>query len=340
MKKQKKGWLDTIMNTHKIPLKLRPVPKNILWGGSRLKKMYGKSAPFDKIAESWELTIRDEGISVIDGGENDGSTLLEYISRDFLGTVGTAANGGTFPLLIKFIDAEDDLSVQVHPDDRYAASNKGESGKTEMWYIISADEGAELIYGVCSSIRGDEFKRAVRDGSAERYLRRVPVHAGDVFFIPSGQVHAICKGILLAEIQQNSNTTYRIYDYNRTGADGKKRELHIEKALDSIKFFSDEDIYALRFEDAPGRSAAHPNGEVLCNCKYFRVSAFDLNGCITFNVDERSFLSLLFIDENSSAEVSTSVSSVHAHGGDSIFIPAGCGEVTVFGHGKFLLSEL
>lgn len=328
------------MLINKYPMKLRSVPKEIIWGGDKLKQSYGKTASFDKIAESWELTVREDGMSIIENGEYKGTSLENYISQDFVGTVGSSADTNSFPLLIKFIDASDNLSVQVHPNNEYALSWEGESGKTEMWYVVQADEGAELVYGLREGVSRSLFEEAIKNETTNETLRRIRVRAGDVYFIPSGQVHAICKGAFIAEIQQNSNITYRIYDYDRIDANGKKRELHINKALDSIKFYTNDEILALRFEGSVKRQPPKEPADVLCDCKYFRVSKFNLNGRLKLYADEKSFLSLLFTETSGKSEVTSNGISVSVNGGDSVFVPAGSGDVTVTGHGKFLLSEI
>ena len=185
----------------KYPLKLSAVFKEIIWGGTRLKEEYGKVCDLDKLAESWELTVRPDGMNVITNGEYAGMTLGEYLGEEAKG----------FPLLIKLIDACDKLSIQVHPNDEYAMKNEGEYGKTEMWYIVDALPGSKLVYGL-SGYDPDTFRKALADGECEKYLNYVDVKKGDVFFIPSGCVHAIGAGILIAEIQQSSKVTYRVYD--------------------------------------------------------------------------------------------------------------------------------
>ena len=215
-------------------LKLIAPCKDYIWGGNRLREEYGKKLDSDKIAESWELSCHKDGQSVIDGGEFDGKTLSEFIEKKGrIAVLGTNCERFEyFPILIKLIDAKDNLSVQVHPSNEYALKVEGEYGKTEMWYIVDCNEGAELLYGFKHEISRDEFAERIKNNTLLEVANNVPVHKGDVFFIESGTLHAIGKGILIAEIQQNSNTTYRVYDYGRVGKDGKPRELHIEKALD------------------------------------------------------------------------------------------------------------
>ena len=208
-------------------LKLQPVFKDYIWGGTRLRDEYGFESPLEKLAEGWMLSCHKDGENTVLNGEYKGKTLSELIkdNPEFLGENGKKFE--YFPILIKLIDAKNDLSVQVHPDNEYALRVEKEYGKTECWYILDCDEGAELIYGFNKKISSEEFKKKIADNTFLDTVNKVKVKKGDLFFIEAGTLHAIGKGILLAEIQQNSNTTYRVYDYGRLGADGKPRELHI-----------------------------------------------------------------------------------------------------------------
>ena len=320
------------------PIKLTPVFKQIIWGGERLRRNFNKISPLDKIAESWELTHRPDGMSTIANGAYRGETLEKYLSDHPL-AVGTNRNGVRFPLLIKFIDAEDDLSIQVHPDDEYASKYEPDTGKCEVWYIAEADEDACLIYGLKKKVSREEMMELLIRGEADRILNKISIKKGEVYFIPAGHVHAICKGALIAEIQQNSNVTYRMYDYDRADANGKKRELHVSKALDVIKHRTAGEIEALRFCGNPLRRAAFDGCEVLCDCSYFRVSKVSSDAVFCFTADPSSFASLLFL-EASRVTVSCGGGSVEGVRGDSIFIPAGNGEVTVEGKCEFLISEI
>ena len=213
------------------PFVLKAPCKDYLWGGNRLRE-FGKESDADKIAESWELSCHPDGESVIASGDYAGMTLPAFLAAHPEAAGESCRDFERFPVLIKLIDAHDNLSVQVHPDDAYALAHEGEYGKTEMWYIVDAEPGAELLYGFARDVTKEEFRRAIEENTLLDLVRHVPVRPGDVFFIPAGTLHAIGKGILIAEIQQNSNTTYRVYDYGRVGKDGKPRELHIAKALD------------------------------------------------------------------------------------------------------------
>lgn len=322
------------------PLKLTAVPKDMIWGGRKLNKIYGKFPSQQRVAESWELTVRCDGMSVIENGAFSGTSLEEYIDAH-PDALGSDVAGEDFPLLIKFIDAALDLSLQVHPDDEYARIHESEHGKTEMWYVIDADEGAEIIYGLCDSVTKEKLKRALEDSCILDKLNRMYVRKGDVFFVPPGQIHAICRGVLLAEIQQNSNVTYRIYDYDRIDSDGKKRELHVDKALNTVRYYTKDDLNTLQFCGKAGRRQAHEGFNIICDCSHFRVSTACLSedrSELRFTVDEKSFVSLLFTDAEN-ASVCCGGVTVTASSGDSIFIPAGAGAVVLRGKCNVLLSE-
>ena len=322
----------------KYPLLLRPVSKEIMWGGNILKREYNKTAPFENIAESWELTVRENEMCVIANGEYADMTLGEYIDADKAGILGTNIEKyDRFPLLIKFIDANDKLSIQVHPDNEYSLTNENELGKTEMWYIMAAEAGAKLVYGLKDGCSLNEFRQAVADGKTEEMLNFVDVHPGEVYFIPSGQVHAIGAGILIAEIQQNSNVTYRVYDYNRRQADGSLRQLHTEKALDVIKLRSTEEIDEIRFALPDNAEGC----ELLCSCEYFtsRKYVTDADSTAILYADDKSFISLLVLDADS-ADISMDGTEYRIKKGESYFIPAGAGNISISGKAEVIASVI
>lgn len=253
------------------PLKLSPVTKSPIWGGTRLLREWGKRANAPTVGESWELTVRQGENSVIENGPLAGRTLGEALREAGL-------LSGEFPLLIKLIDAADALSVQVHPDDAYAARAEHDRGKTEMWYIVAADAGAEIVCGLSDGATREDLAKAVRENDPQRVLKTRKVRAGETYFIPAGLPHAIGRGILIAEIQQNCDLTYRMYDYGRLGPDGVPRALHIEKALDVVRPFTDAEIAALRFSRATEDLSG---GEVLADCAYFRVERLQKGGAYT-----------------------------------------------------------
>lgn len=221
------------------PLKFSPILKDKIWGGTKLKTLFNKPATSDHLGESWELSGYEGDESVVTNGflaGNNLAELLEVYMGDLVGDRVFERYGHTFPLLFKLIDANDNLSIQVHPNDETARARHDSLGKTEMWYVVDADPGAELIIGFAHDSSKEEYSQAVERGEVERLLQHVPVQRGDVFFIPAGLVHAIGRGVVVAEIQESSDITYRIYDYKRKDADGHERELHVAQALDVIDF--------------------------------------------------------------------------------------------------------
>lgn len=257
------------------PFLLEPAYKDYLWGGTRLKTEYGKETDLEIVAESWECSVHPDGPSRIASGHWKGRTLAEFLEAcpEAMGTHGKKYK--TLPILVKLIDAKEDLSVQVHPDDVYALAHEGQLGKTELWYILKADPGATLIYGFAHDVTPELVRKAVREGTILDHLQRVPVHEGDVFLIEPGTVHAIGGGVLLAEIQENSNVTYRVYDYDRLGKDGKPRELHLEKALEVMNF------KAAKEPRSPQRVIRYTPGvarELIGRCRYFQVERVTVNG--------------------------------------------------------------
>lgn len=292
------------------PFLLKGVCKDYIWGGSRLRD-YGKVSD-TRIAESWELSCHPDGESVLP----DGRTLTQYLKEHPEAMGVHCADFERFPVLVKLIDAADNLSVQVHPDDTYAMQHEGEPGKTELWYVIDAQDGAELIYGFREALTKEEFRRAIETHTLLDKVNRVPVKAGDTFYIPSGTLHAIGKGLLIAEIQENSNTTYRVYDYGRVGADGKPRELHIDKALDVTNLCPVQNI-------VPGQATKFSEGctiQTLGACRYFEVMKIVVQEKAHLGADT-SFNHILVLD--GTAVLYEDGETLSIKKGDSVFVPAG-----------------
>ena len=314
--------------------KLQPSFKDYLWGGTKLRTVYGKDCSLDKVAESWELSTHKDGLTIIDSGEHKGETLLSYVEKYGKEVLGTKCSlDKDIPILIKFIDAKDALSIQVHPDNEYALKNENDFGKTEMWYIIDAEPDAKLIYGFKENISKEQFKKAIEENTLEDLVNEVDVQAGDVFFITPGTMHAIGKGIVIAEIQQRSNVTYRIYDFGRVGADGKTRELHIDKALDVTKLEAAKNAkkdYILNKFDG------YEKGN-LASCEYFNVDLLNIETKATLNCDETTFNCITILDGNCTV---VGKDSLEIKKGESIFIPAGYGEYTLTGKCKAILSTI
>ena len=309
------------------PIKLKPAFKDYLWGGTRLRDDFGKDCDFEKIAESWELSCHKDGNSVVADGEFAGLTLAEYIEKQGKTVLGSNCERfENFPILIKLIDAKDNLSVQVHPDNDYAMRVEGEYGKTEMWYIVDCDEGASLLYGFKKDISKEEFRERIENNTLLEVTNSVPVKKGDVFFIEAGTLHAIGKGILIAEIQQNSNTTYRIYDYGRVGADGKPRQLHIDKAVEVTDLCPAKPYPVSEPVKNDGWSE-----KKLASCEYFTVNSLEIDTRASLEADNGSFVHILVTEGGCvfSAEGSTPCELVK---GDSLFIPAGLGKFELTGN--------
>ncbi|MBQ4530360.1 MAG: class I mannose-6-phosphate isomerase [Lachnospiraceae bacterium] len=310
-------------------LKLSSAGKDYLWGGTRLIKEYGKPFRWDKLAETWELSCHPDGLCSIAEGEFSGKTLVEYIQKKGIAILGTKCQHmKQFPLLIKFIDAKNDLSIQVHPSDEYALKYEGQYGKTEVWYVIDSQPGAFIYYGFKKTISNEEFAERIQNKTLLEVLNKVEVKKGDVFFIEPGTIHAIGGGNLIAEIQQNSNVTYRVYDYGRVGADGKERELHIDKAKAVTK--------------CTPPKCDNDFGSHLVSCDYFTVDKFTLDGKskkkMSGTVDNTSFASVLILDGKGTIRAGEEV--VEVKKGDSIFMEAGTGKFEVEGEVEMLITTV
>ncbi len=252
-------------------LKLQPACKSYLWGGRRLKDDYHKVFEGEPLAETWELSCHPDGPSRIVGGTYDGWTLPDYLQKEGKRVLGSNCQiFDDFPVLIKFIDAKENLSVQVHPNNTDALEREHQYGKTEMWYVLDAQPGAFLYHGFRHEITREEYRQRIENNTLTEVLNAVEVKKGDLFFIPAGTVHAIGKGMVIAEIQQNSNVTYRVYDYDRLGADGKPRQLHIEQAI--------------RVSDLRPPRTDYNFGGHLVRCAYFTVDRVDAPAAL--EVDE------------------------------------------------------
>ncbi|MCI8361439.1 MAG: class I mannose-6-phosphate isomerase [Clostridiales bacterium] len=313
------------------PMKLTPAFKDYLWGGARLRTEYHMQSDLDKLAEAWVLSCHKDGPSVVANGELAGMTLeaaIDKLGKDCLGTKGKAF--AFFPILIKLIDAKDNLSIQVHPSDEYALRVEGEFGKTEMWYVVDCDPGAYLYYGFNREIAPDEFARRIADNTLLEVLNKVEVKKGDCFFIESGTIHAIGAGLLIAEIQQNSNTTYRVYDYGRVGADGKPRQLHVEKAKEVTQLCPPTAAYGA-VQTVEGKAR-------LASCKYFTVDKLEVRGETGLSVDGASFASLLCLE--GCLIVEAAGQSVSMVPGDCVFLPASLGGVQLKGNGAVVCSRV
>ena len=320
------------------PFLLKPAGKDYLWGGNRLQTEFNKELPLEPLAETWECSTHPAGPSIIASGIYEGMSLTQLLAEhpEFLGTHPGAE--GELPILIKFIDAKKDLSVQVHPTDEYAREHEnGQLGKTEMWYVMDAAPDAHLIYGFYHDIEKPQLKESLENGTVEKYLQKIKIQKDDVFLIEAGTVHAIGAGALIAEIQENSNLTYRLYDYNRLDKNGKPRELHIKKALEvaNLKGSAEprQPLRLLKYK----KGAAE---EFLCRCKYFQVERYLLNTessrkLIEFQTDKNSFQVFLCLD-GCGVIFMEDGDSLNFFKGDCFFVPADSMKIRFHGKARFL----
>lgn len=313
-------------------LKFENILKSIIWGGDQICKFKGITPQLDGIGESWEISQVEGSVSVVAEGEYKGKTLTEVMQKEGASLMGKHVQekyGDTFPLLIKFIDARDNLSIQVHPDDELAAARHNSLGKTEMWYVISASEGAGLYSGFSRQITPDEYVKRVENNTITDVLSFHKVKSGDVFFLPAGRIHAIGKGIFIAEIQQSSNITYRIYDYNRKDKNGNTRELHTELAKDAID-------YKL-YDNLQTTYAPAPDKEVkLAECKYFVTNLLDVKSSIECDIASRDSFVIYICMGGEAVLTDTEGNETHMKQGETILVPASTGKVTITGKAKLL----
>ena len=293
--------------------KLYPEFKDYIWGGEKLKTKYGKQTEKTPCAESWELSFHKDGLTRL----ADGKTLLETATEEQLGR--NVKKFPFFPVLIKLIDAKENLSVQVHPSDEYALKNENSFGKTEMWYIVEAEQGAGIYLGFNRDVTEEEYQKAIKENRLTELLNFYEVKAGQCYFIPSGTIHAIGKGCLICEIQQNSNLTYRVYDYGRKDKNGKARELHIDKALQVTSLRKFEPI---TFDDCLGK------------CEYFTVQKYEINDRKEFVTDEKSFHCVTCVSG------SGVINDMGLRQGDSYFIPASFGKYLVKGNVGIIVTKI
>ncbi|MBR1691823.1 MAG: cupin domain-containing protein [Lachnospiraceae bacterium] len=316
--------------------RLAPAYKDYLWGGSRLSEQFGKDNHGKHIAESWELSTHPAGESVIASGHSAGMTLTQYLQEEGKEILGWKCEPfERFPLLIKFIDARKRLSIQVHPGDEYALKVEGEYGKNEMWYILDAAEGAFVYAGFTEDMTEEECRRRIAEGALEEVLHKVPVKAGDVIFIEAGCVHAINEGILVLEIQQSSNATYRLYDYDRLDADGQRRPLHLDKA------FANLNLKKKAVSTSPEGEKEQKKGyvsQLLGECKYFSAIAYEVETRAELSLDDSTFTSVTFLEGEGT--IATPGRQLAFRAGDSFFVTAGKKVLTIGGKCRFILSRI
>lgn len=328
------------LNLRTRPFLLKPAGKDSLWGGTRLNDDFSKNIDLHPLAETWECSTHPDGPSIVASGEHSGKLLTEVLKEnpEYLGTHPRTKD--ELPILIKFIDAKKDLSVQVHPNDEYAMKNEnGSLGKTEMWYVLDALKDSKLIYGFNHDIKKDRLRKSLENGTVEKYLQKIKIAKDDVFYVEAGTVHGIGAGALIAEIQESSNLTYRLYDYNRVDKHGNLRELHIDKALDVVNLKGSAE------PRQPMRVLNYKKGcasELLCRCKYFQVERQLINTercreMADFQTGSNSFQVLLCIN-GCGVLFDEDGNYINIFKGDCIFVPANSIPLKI--HGKIQMLKV
>ncbi len=331
---------NTLGSSSRFPFLLSPVAKDYLWGGERLKGLFDDGDAFDIIAEAWVCSTHDHGVSMVASGPCKGQLLTDVLKRhpDYLGS-HPSCDAGQLPVLIKFIDAKQNLSVQVHPDDDYAKEHEsGQLGKIEMWYVLEAKEGARIVYGFNGDYEKEDIGQALDEGRIEECLNYVPVKAGDVFLVKPGTVHAIGEGILIAEIQESSDLSYRLYDYGRLDREGHARPLHIDKSLDVLNYKTTPmpKLPMRIFSYVPGAAT-----ELLARCEYFQVERMllyteDMPAGVSYQTTRYSFEVLLCYSGQAVIENPTTHESIRLDMGRAIFAPASSPALRLTGHASLL----
>lgn len=326
------------------PFVLKAEGKDYLWGGSRLKEDFHKEIDLEPLAESWECSVHPAGPSMVGSGEHRGRRLTEVLEEnpEYIGSHPDKKTG--FPILVKLIDAKENLSVQVHPDDVYAAEHEnGSLGKTELWYVLEAEDDTELTYGFVRDMDVETLQQAIAEDSVEKYLNRIKIHKNDVFYVEPGTVHGIGAGAVIAEIQQNSNITYRLYDYHRLDKNGEPRDLHLKQAMEVAN------LQGGHSPRQPMRVLQYRKGcasELLCRCKYFQVERLLLNTLglpteVDYGTDETSFEVLLCVEGSGClaqkrADTDPCTEDIFFRKGDCIFVPAQSVPLSLTGNAQLL----
>ncbi|WP_276165821.1 type I phosphomannose isomerase catalytic subunit [Zobellia alginiliquefaciens] len=315
------------------PLKFNPILKERLWGGTKLKDVLGKPIENDITGESWELSTVPGDISVVANGELAGTSLQDLIEKDPENVLGKSVYerfGTDFPILIKFIDAKQDLSIQLHPNDELAKKRHNSFGKTEMWYVMDADNDASLIVGFNKDVSKEEYAKSIKDDTLLDLLNYEKVKEGDTFFINTGKIHAIGAGVLLAEIQQTSDVTYRVFDFNRKDKNGNLRELHTEQALDAIDYTKKDD-FKVKYNNDKNKV------NDMVDCPYFKTDFLDLDSELTQDVTERDSFTI-FMCVGGSATIANESGSVQIQKGETTLLPAQTNSIKITTTGAKLLE--
>ena len=320
---------------HCYPMKLVPCYKDYLWGGNRLEELYGKKSDLPHTAESWELSCHKDGESIVENGDHSGALLSDVIMAEPISYLGARYQGTGFPILVKLLDATKNLSIQVHPSDQTALKEQGEQGKAELWYVLEAQPQSYIYYGFSTQITKEQLVQSVTDGSICTFLNRIEVKRGDIFYILPGTVHALCAGVVIAEIQQSSNTTFRIYDYNRCDTDGKQRALHLERAGDVIEY------QPVLPHSRQMNNIVYLSDRILAemfHCEYFSAYRLQVKNEATMFCSQESFEHLIFVD--GAGYIECEAGKFPFQKGDSYFLPASLGCYKICGACTALLSML
>lgn len=316
-------------------VKLEACLKDYLWGGRKLVDLYNKVSDLEKVAESWEMSNHRDGCSTIISDNYKGMLFSDYLNEKGKEAWGTKCESNNdFPIMIKFIDAKQALSIQVHPDDDYARIHENDSGKNEFWYVLEAEEDAFLYCGVNKTLTKEEYKASILDGTVCEHLNKVKVKKGDCFYIETGTIHAIGAGIVIAEIQQCSNATYRVFDFNRLGVDGNPRELHIDKAVDVSCLQVKEKMLS---HDTQMTSNDNFTKQVLTENKYFICERYEIVDCVELDITEESFQSILVVDGQGTINIDHQ--EIDIKKGESYFLPAQIGKYVIKGNTTIILTK-
>lgn len=317
------------------PIKLSPCFKDYLWGGDGLKRLFGKQSSMEVTAESWELSCHENGQCTVAEGSHKGIKLIDFLRTDWEKYVGTNIKTENFPILVKFIDANKDLSIQVHPSDDAADKSLGERGKAEMWYIVDCKPQSHIYYGFSKKITRDEFIERAKNGTICEVLNRVDVQKGDIFYILPGTVHALGAGIIAAEIQQNSDTTFRIYDYKRLDKDGKPRPLHLERASEVVSY---DPVVPHEMKINCQVFLKDFTFSKIFESKYFKAFKLDVKTKAALRCDGTSFH--YFLSVEGEGIIKHTGNTYYFGRGDSYFLPACLGEYEIHGECRLLLAHL
>lgn len=318
------------------PLKFEPILKNTIWGGKKLAQILGKQSEQSNVGESWEISDVKNNVSVVSNGSLKGKSLKELLNTyqgDLVGKRVFNVFGDKFPLLIKYIDANQDLSIQLHPDNELAKARHDSFGKTEMWFVMQADQGSNLIVGFKEPVTKEKYLDHLNQKKLADLLNFDPVDYGDVYFIPTGRVHAIGSGVMLAEIQQTSDVTYRLYDYDRQDADGNYRELHTEEALDALDY-SAESQYKTDYSKSPNKSST------MVSCEYFKTNILPLNESITLDHSQRDSFYIYMCVQGERAVFKGNGFTEELKYGETLLLPATMGSFMIEPEGNVELLEV